>query len=375
MKNHRVGRLLAASSAESADLLYASGFQAPDEFVYAEIDGKKMAVMSILELERARREARRDVEIIDRMDLLRDAPPGERNVLLQLGRRFGVSRWRVPERFPVAYADRLEQAGFEVEVVSGAFFPERAVKSETEIAAIRLSMKAVQEAEEQTRDFLKESKINSRNELEWRGRVLTCEYVRSEIEAEFKRKGFSASGTIISCGTDSAIPHCIGSGPIRAGEPVVADIFPRSDRTGYWGDMTRTFVKGKASKRLLAMFESVKRAGELALKHLKPGVPGILIHELAAGSMREDGFPTGHDPQGRPCGFIHGLGHGVGLEIHEEPRLSPANREPLQAGNVVSVEPGLYYPEFGGVRLEDLVVLTKDGFENFCTMPKELEIP
>lgn len=375
MKNYSFGRLLSASSAESADLLYASGFQAPDEFVYAEIGNEKLVVVSILELERAKREARRDVRIVDRMDLLRDVPPQDRNVLLQLSRRCGVSRWLVPERFPLACADLLRENGIEVEAVRGAFFPERAIKSAAEIEAIRDAMRVTQEAEEQVREFLKESNVNSRGELEWRGRILTCDFIRSEVEAEFKRKGFSASGTIVACGADSAIPHCIGSGPVRVGEPVVADIFPRSDRTGFWGDMTRTFVKGKASKRLREMFDSVKKASELALEHLKPGVPGALIHQLAAKSMEEDGFQTGHDAQGRPCGFIHGLGHGVGLEIHEEPRLSPANPNPLAAGAVVSVEPGLYYPEAGGVRLEDLVVLTPGGCENFCTMPKELEVP
>jgi Xaa-Pro aminopeptidase len=156
---------------------------------------------------------------------------------------------------------------------------------------------------------------------------------------------------------------------------VVADIFPRSDRTGYWGDMTRTFVKGKASEIVRKAFDAVKQASEESLKMLKAGVPGADVHRTAARTMENLGFRTGRDANGIPCGFIHGLGHGVGLDIHENPRLSPANPNPLAAGSVVSVEPGLYDPSWGGIRLEDLVLVTEDGYENFCTMPKELEIP
>lgn len=155
----------------------------------------------------------------------------------------------------------------------------------------------------------------------------------------------------------------------------MADIFPRSDRTGYWGDMTRTFVKGKASPVALRAFHAVRQASEEVLKVLKAGRPGAEYHDLAARVLESAGFRTGRGADGLPRGFFHGLGHGVGLDIHEDPRLAPSGVTQLQPGNVVSVEPGLYDPAWGGIRLEDLVVVRADGCENFCTMPKELEIP
>ena len=187
--------------------------------------------------------------------------------------------------------------------------------------------------------------------------------------------GYTASRTIIACGIQCAAPHNIGSGPVKAGEPVVADIFPRSDASGYWGDMTRTFLKGKAPKSLMRAYNAVKKASETAMSMIRAGVIAADVHTAASETMAELGFRTGRGRDGMPCGFIHGLGHGVGLEIHEGPRVSPLNRKPLRSGNVISVEPGLYYPEWGGIRLEDLVVVTKDGYRNFNSMEKEFEIP
>lgn len=374
----RTGSLIAASASESSDILYATGFSAADEYICVELpEGRRIAVVSSLELQRARREVRPGVEVLDRAVVMRErtaAAPGERDFLVLISRRFGIGKWLVPERFPLAYADALRRAGIDVQAVSGDFFPERAVKSPDEIEHIRASMNATQDAMYQVQDFLKESVIGADDVLFWHDKPLTCEYIRAEIEAEFKRRGFSAERTIIACGTDASAPHCIGSGPVRAHETLVADIFPRCDATGYWGDMTRTFVKGKASPVAVKAFEAVLLASEKVLGMLRQGVTGKDAHLLAAATLENAGFRTGLDGKGIPCGFFHGLGHGVGLDIHENPRLSPANPTALCAGSVVSVEPGLYDPSWGGIRLEDLVVVREDSCENLCSMPKELEI-
>ena len=198
--------------------------------------------------------------------------------------------------------------------------------------------------------------------------------LRAEIEGFLKQRGCTAEQTITACGEDASQPHNLGSGPLLAGKPIVIDIFPRSDRSGYWGDMTRTFCKGKALPVVRKAFKSVLKASEIAQKMIRAGVCAADVHRAAAESMASDGFLTGHTPDGLPCGFIHGLGHGLGLEIHEGPRVSPINSKPLAAGNVVSVEPGLYHPSWGGIRLEDIVAVTKDGCHNFNTMEKELEL-
>lgn len=374
----RTGSLIAASASESSDILYATGFYAADEYIFVELpEGRRIAVVSSLELQRARKEVRPGVEVMDRAVIMRskDVPTTEKDFLVRLSRCFDIGCWLVPKRFPLAYADTLRRAGIEVQAVPGDFFPERAVKRPDEIGHIREAMKVTQNAMYQVQDFLKESVIGADNVLFWHDKPLTSEYIRAEVEAEFKRRGYSAEHTIIACGADASAPHCIGSGPVRAHETLVADIFPRCDATGYWGDMTRTFVKGKASPVAKKAFDAVLRASNSVLGKLRQGVTGKDMHLLAAATLEEAGFRTGLDGNGVPCGFFHGLGHGVGLDIHEDPRLSPANPAALNAGSVVSVEPGLYDPSWGGIRLEDLVVITEDSCENLCTMPKELEIP
>lgn len=371
------GRLIAAGSVESPDILYGSGFNAHDEFVYFETGSMRATVVSMLEYQRAKAEVLPGVEVIDRFEIMRSFPKEEykQDFLVLLSRKYGIHHWIVPERFPLIKAEKLRAAGITVTCASGDFYPERAIKTDREIQSIRQSMKATQEAMERVEHYLRESTVTTNGELMYDNSILTCDWIRAEVEAEFKRKGFSAYRTIIACGKDASAPHCIGSGPVRAGETLVADIFPQSDVTGYWGDMTRTFVKGTAPEIVRKAFAAVKSASEAALSILKPGVTGELVHRTAAEVMERAGFRTGRDANGIPCGFIHGLGHGVGLEIHENPRLSPAASTPLCPGHVVSVEPGLYDPSWGGIRLEDLVVITEDGYENFCTMPKELEIP
>ena len=367
-------KLICASSDESADILYAGGFHAPDEFLYFETEQRRGIVVSPLEYSRACAEVKKGIEVIDRSALMRECGP-DRPFLPFFSRHLGVSRWCVPERFPLKAAIELSDAGIEVICAKAPFFPARECKTREEIAAIAKSVKATEEMMRLLHAMLAESKVNAQGCLELAGQVVTCEFLRAEIEGNFKRMGYTASRTILACGVQSAAPHNIGSGPVRAGEPLVADIFPRSDTTGYWGDMTRTFLKGRAPKHVLRAYRAVQKASETALGMIRAGVAASEVHIAAAKTMEELGFRTGRKRGGMPCGFIHGLGHGVGLEIHEGPRVSPLNTRPLRRGNVVSVEPGLYDPDWGGIRLEDLVAVTGTGCRNFNTMEKELEIP
>lgn len=372
-KKSITGRLISASSEESADILYASGFTAPDSFIYFSAGKEKAVIVSPLEYSRALDEVKKGVSVLTRADFLPHGGKGD--IYRAIAEKYNIGKWLVPARFPLATADSIRNSGIGVEAVDGDFFPSRARKTREEIAAIASSMKATEEAMMLVYDLLKKSKVNTRGFLVFAGKPLTCDFIRNEVETEFKRKSFSASRTIIACGKDGAAPHNIGSGAVKAEQPIVADIFPKSDISGYWGDMTRTFVKGKAPPVVRKAFDAVKKASETALQMVKPGVPASEIHFAAAKSLEKSGFATGHNRAGSPCGFFHGLGHGVGLEIHENPRVSPLNPNPLEAGNVISIEPGLYYPSWGGIRLEDLVLVTKSGYRNFCTMPKELEIP
>ena len=207
------------------------------------------------------------------------------------------------------------------------------------------------------------------------GELLTSEILRSEIDVAMVRRGMLPTGTICAGGAQAAQPHNTGSGPLRADWPIVMDIFPRSAESGYWGDLTRTVVKGRASELVRRAYDAVLSARELGKSLVKVGAIPAEIHLAAARKMEEAGFRTGRSDKA-DFGFFHGLGHGVGLDIHEAPRLSPRNRIPLRGGEIVTVEPGLYYPEWGGIRLEDLMYVSPDGPARCLTEAEDfLEIP
>jgi hypothetical protein len=201
MEKNTTGRLIAATATESADIVYGSGFFAPDEYIYAEIGGEKYVFVSVLELARARQEVRPGINVVDSAEVLRKAPTDcKRCLVAAISRVYGVTHWQVPERFPLIYAKKLHAAGVSVEMADGSFFPERAIKRPDEIEKLRAAEAVTQEAQLQVRDFIAESTVNSQGFLEWHGKVLTCEFIRSEVEAEFKRKSYSSVGAIIACG-------------------------------------------------------------------------------------------------------------------------------------------------------------------------------
>jgi Xaa-Pro aminopeptidase len=203
------------------------------------------------------------------------------------------------------------------------------------------------------------------------GDPLTSEAVRREIELTLVREGCALDESIVACGADAADPHDRGSGPLRADEPVVVDIFPRDTETRYHADMTRTFVKGTPTETLREWFDLTDEARKAALDAVGPGVTGGAVHDAACDVYEDAGLPTLRSDPDAETGFIHSTGHGVGLDVHELPRIAPDGSE-LEPGNVITIEPGLYDPDVGGVRIEDLVVVTEDGYENLTEYPVEL---
>jgi Xaa-Pro aminopeptidase len=252
------------------------------------------------------------------------------------------------------------------------FFPKREFKNMAEIKKIARSMAATEQAMMLAKEILAQASIGKNMTLRHGKTIVTSEFLRMEIEGFLKARGFTASQTITAHGPQCSQPHNTGSGPILAGETVVVDIFPRDDESGYWGDMTRTFVKGEPLPVVKRAYEAVLEASQAAERMIRSGVIAAEVHNKAKEIMANAGFKTGKNNDGIPCGFIHGLGHGVGLEIHEAPRVSPANPKPLRKGQVISNEPGLYHPSWGGIRLEDVLVVKDDGVRNFFTMSKEL---
>jgi len=219
---------------------------------------------------------------------------------------------------------------------------------------------------------LAKSRIKGRR-LVFEGRTLTSERLRTMINVFLLERGYSSTDTIVSCGRHAVDPHDKGSGPLAPHSSIIVDIFPRSLTTYYFGDATRTFCRGRAPDALKRMYFAVKSAQELGIGMVREGVNGRRIHEAIHRFFDEVGYPT-RVRGGRNEGFFHGTGHGIGLEVHEEPARITAADYVLKRGNVMSVEPGLYYPGVGGVRIEDLVHVTKSGCEVLGKFPKRLEI-
>jgi len=219
-------------------------------------------------------------------------------------------------------------------------------------------------------EILKASKPGTGKKLKWSGKTLTSETVRAEIDSAILRAGGVPTNTIVAGGDQACDPHERGFGPLRADSLIILDIFPRDGKTGYWGDMTRTVVRGRASEQQRKLWEAVKAGQTLALKRIKAGVDGMSIHQAITELFERRGFPT-EVRNGRRVGFFHGTGHGLGLEIHEYPRLQ---KVVLKAGQCLTVEPGLYYPGIGGARIEDVVIVEKTGCRILSRFPKQLEI-
>jgi Xaa-Pro aminopeptidase len=201
---------------------------------------------------------------------------------------------------------------------------------------------------------------------------LTSERLRTVIEQAVLAAGGIPAHTIVAGGVQGCDPHEQGHGPLRANQAIILDIFPRSARTGYFGDITRTVVRGRAGAELRRQWHVVKEGQEVAFRMLRAGAEGSVVHGAILELFEAEGFKTGFNGK-RMQGFFHGTGHGLGLEIHEPPRVSPLPQR-LEQGNVVTVEPGLYYPRTGGVRLEDVVVIGARGSRNLTRFPKFLEI-
>lgn len=367
-------RLIVADSEHNADMLYAVGIFVPDPFIYFECRRRTYAVLSELELDRARQHARVDRVLPYRRYYRRaqqqpNRPPRLADVLNVVLKEFRITEVEVPSHFPVGLARRLR---VRVRVVDEAFFPQREIKSASELRAIRAALRLAETGLDAGLRLLRESKIGANRYLTWRGQRVTSELVRGVINATIAQHGGLAAHTIVAGGNQACDPHEAGRGPLRAHEPIILDVFPRDLRSGYWGDITRTVVRGRASEAVRKLFHTVQRAQQQAIAQLHAGADGQKVHESVHELFRREGYRTGVK-NGFQQGFFHGTGHGLGLEIHEPPRISSVPAI-LKAGHVVTVEPGLYYRGLGGVRIEDVVVIESKRARMLTRYPQEFEL-
>lgn len=369
-------KFIHAASEQCADMLHASKFRAPDPFTWLETGGKTYLLLNDLEVDRGR--SRAGVDMVDSYSEveknLRTAGgerPSQAKVLAAWLASKNVQKIKVPEDFPYGLARDLKKQGIDSKPVRGPFFPERATKSRQAVHALENAARIAEAGMTRGIEVLRASRIRSDGTLSYEGKTLTAEILRIEMETAVLRAGGEARGdTIVACGEQACDPHNRGSGPLLANQLIILDIFPRDASTGFFGDITRTIVRGKATDEQRRLWVTCLEGQNLALDAVKPGTEGRIIHNTIKSLFADKGYAT-EIKNGRWQGFFHGTGHGLGLEVHEPPRFAEAV---FEVGHVVTIEPGIYIPGIGGVRHEDVAVVTKSGIRLLTRLPKPFEI-
>ena len=363
-----MGVLIYGDSVRTPALRHEVPVAIGDPFLYLESNGTRAVTASALE--RPRLEGT-GLELIGLEELgwdelvLSGRPRWEieLEVSLRAVERLGITEADVPVEFPVELADRLRERGVSVRANHEEFAGRRRVKNAAEIAGVRRAQAAADAAMGRAAEVLRG------------GGSLTSEDVRGEMIAVCRSHGATLpADVIVASGAAGAIGHDPGSGPLGEGEPIIIDIWPMDDESACYADMTRTFVMGDAPDELAEWHRLTAEALEASRAAVRPGVNGREIYDIACEVYENAGIPTQRtkaEGQVLRDGFFHGLGHGVGLDVHEEPGLGRSGDE-LVAGDVITLEPGTYRQGYGGVRLEDLVLVTEDGGETLTNFPYEL---
>lgn len=357
--------LLYADTATSADQLYFSRVSVHDAFISFGVGEKRYSVQNALEFGRVKK-ARSFDEVLPLEDWMARARKrhsgstvGPAEVIAELVKSYRLRGFRISDDFPTSLYLKLQKLGVTLELADGPLFPERLVKSTKEAAAIREGNRLSSVGFSVAEKILRESRIRG-NELIYEKKPLTSERVQFAIESAILAEGGRSDDTIVAGGDQACDPHERGHGPLHPRELIIIDIFPRVVKTGYFGDMTRTFLRGRANEAQRQLYQAVHNAQRAAIKAVKAEVECSHVHQQVLDVFDLGGYETTRSKNGS-TGFFHGTGHGLGLDIHEAPRLSGLVSTPLAKGAVVTVEPGLYYPGLGGCRIEDVVQVTARG--------------
>jgi Xaa-Pro aminopeptidase len=356
------------ASSRDADMRYLTQFVTSDPFVFfKKVNKAGVIIVSQMETGRASRES--TASIITRTqaglpDILKTEKDPWKATAKMIAGQVG-KKVLVPPNFPVALAHALGEF-CTVAVDSGTVASIRETKSRDEIKAMKHVQKITETALGVAVSLIRRSTIK-KGILHSDGKPLTSEMIKFSMHSLLLEYGCTAVDSIVSCGEDTAVPHMTGTGPLKADEPIVIDLFPCEEKTGYYADMTRTVVKGEPSTEIRDMYTALREAKQLGISQVKAGASGSDIYQSVVDFFKDHGYES------NTRGFVHNLGHGVGLQVHELPTVGPAGKE-LKTGSVITVEPGLYYPGIGGVRLEDLSEVTTKGFNNFTKFPEDLVV-
>ncbi len=359
-------RLMCAASGHDADMLYATRFYADDPFVWWEVKGKAHIALSPLEIDRAKPVARARVHAIGEFSRKSSSAA----VITGVAAKSKLKSFLVPEQFPAGLLETLRREGLKIKVSHEPFFPHRTRKTEDEVLKLTAALRVAETGLRRGIEVLRASKPARRGALKWGGIPLTSERLRAEMDAAVLHAGGSPANTIVAGGLQGCDPHERGHGPLRANEAIVLDIFPRHATNFYFGDLTRTVVRGRASDALRQQYATVQKGKRWVMKQMRSGADGPALQKELIERFKKEGYPT-EQRDGRWVGMFHGVGHGLGLDLHESPRFAAGK---LFAGLSITVEPGLYYPGVGGVRIEDVVIVGKSGVRNLTRFEEELEL-
>ena len=358
-------------------MLYFGRVEVHDPFIAFVAKGKKITVQSALEFGRVKKTS--DFDVVLPLEACRarakaryQRPAGPAEIIATLAKEYGLRRFRVADDFPAHLYLKLTKLGLKLELAGGLLFPEREIKSAWEAECIREGNRLCSVGYTVAEQILRTARIKGRT-LVHRGKVLTSERLRFALEMAIHEQGGNPQDTIVAGGDQACDPHERGSGPLRPHELIIIDIFPRVIATGYYGDMTRTYLKGRPREVQRRMVATVRESQQRALRAIRAGIDGRVVHQAVTDCLAEAGYETRHGKNGS-VGFIHGTGHGLGLAVHDPGRMSPSVAHPLKKGSVITVEPGLYYPGLGGCRWEDVVWVTKTGSKMLSRHPYRWEI-
>jgi len=374
--------LLIDDALRSAELRHEIGEAVMDPIIFMEHEGKRIVVGSVLEADIF--SSREDVvdefwnlHSLGGEELWKDRSFPAEDVMPEIAvralKRAGVTTVIVPPTFRVLEADYLRSKGISLEVDEDAWAERRRRKAPWELEGIERAQRAVETAMLTAARMLREAEPTAKGLLRFEGEILTAEWIRTAMSAELLTQGTESEDIIVHSGDACLRGHDIGRGPILPDRSCIIDCFPRERKTGVYTDMTRTFVPGTPSAELEKLHKHCRTALDIAFEELRPGRSSA--HAKVVEYFESEGFPTYDSHQGDgPLreGFFHSIGHGVGIEVHERPYMG-VRAEPIVEGDVLAIEPGLYFPGVGGVRLEDTVLVTSSGVEHFTDpMPYDL---
>ena len=374
--------LIYADTIRSPELRHEVPAEIMDPFLYAEVDGHRYTVVSHLEVETVKGAAP-DIEVIqpeqlgwdELVERHEDWEDAEQELVVRACRRMGIGEATVPATFPLELADRMRAAGIQLTADHRAFEHRRRAKTDAELAGIERAQRAAEDAMGAAADLLRRAEPVD-GTLHASGEPLTSERLKEAIYEALRQHPVTCEEPIVAHGPQGAIGHERGSGPIAPSEPLVIDLWPQDTESACFADMTRTFVVGDVPDEIREWHSLCEQALHRAKDAIRPGANAREPFEAVCGLFQEHGYPTQLSKESGSTleeGFNHSLGHGVGLQVHEAPSLGRPRGYELVPGDVLAVEPGLYRPQIGGVRLEDLVLVTDGGCETLTRYPYSLE--